>query len=271
MGCPAEVDIGASLVFSVCTHDPTTGALTDAAAVPAYLVYEDETGTAILSGNMAKLDDALTTGFYSEQLACTSANGFEDNKTYTVYITATVAGVEGGISYGFRAKTPVWGETIPGAYSAGSAGYILGHLNIATITVTSAVSGSTITIVRGDTVSVAIAGLGNLTGNSKVWFTVKTDYDQADTAAILQVEKTGGLLYLNGAAATTATNASLAVDVVLTGDITITLKAATTSVLLPRAGLLYDVQWLDGSGHIHTLTYGTCNVVGTPDITRAIA
>jgi len=270
MGCPTQVDIGANLVFSVCTHDPGTGAQTDAAAVPSYRIYEDETGAAILNGDMAKLDDALTTGFYSELVPCTTANGFETDKTYTIYVTATVAGIAGGISFGFRAKTPVWGETVPGAYSAGTAGYILGHLNTATITVTSAVSGSTITIVRGDTVSIAIAGLGNLTGNSKVWFTCKTNYSDADTAAIIQVEKTAGLTYLNGAVAATATDGSLAVDVLLTGDITITLKAALTAVLSPVNGLLYDVQWLDGSGHIHTLTYGQCNVTGTPDITRAI-
>lgn len=270
MGCPAEVDIGANLVFSVCTHDPTTGAQTDAAAVPAYLIYEDETGVAILSGNMAKLDDALTTGFYSELIACTAVNGFESDKSYTIYISATVAGIAGGISHGFRAKTPIWGETVPGAYAAGTAGYLLGHLNTATITVTSAVSGSTINIVRGDTVSIAIAGLGDLTGNSKVWFTAKTNQTDADTAAILQVEKTAGLIYLNGAAAATPTNASLSVDVIGTGDITITLKPALTAALSPVNGLLYDVQWLDGSAHIHTLTYGQCNVTGTPDITRAI-
>jgi len=111
MGCPTEVVIGDNLVFSVCTHDPDTGVLTDAAAVPAYWVYEDETALAILNGNMAKLDDATTTGFYTETLACTAANGFEDGKTYTVYIEATVDGDKGGICYGFKAITGIWNET----------------------------------------------------------------------------------------------------------------------------------------------------------------
>ena len=103
MGCPAEVEIGDNLVFSVTTHDPDTGVLTDADSVPAYRVYEDETGTAILNGNMAKLDDANTTGFYTESIACTSGNGFETGKTYTIYIAATVDSDQGGISYGFKA------------------------------------------------------------------------------------------------------------------------------------------------------------------------
>lgn len=103
MGCPTEVEIGDNLVFSVTTHDPDTGVLTDADSVPTYRVYEDETGTAILTGSMAKLDDANTTGFYSESIACTSGNGFENGKTYTVYIEATVDSDKGGICYGFKA------------------------------------------------------------------------------------------------------------------------------------------------------------------------
>jgi hypothetical protein len=102
-GCPDTVTVSANLVFSVTTHDPDTGVLTDASAVPAYRVYEDETATPLLTGSMAKLDDANTTGFYTETIACTAANGFETEKTYTIYITATVDSDEGGICYSFRA------------------------------------------------------------------------------------------------------------------------------------------------------------------------
>lgn len=90
------------MVFSICSHDPDTGILTDADAAPTYQLYENESGASILSGPMAKLDDANTTGFYTELIACTSGNGFENYKTYTVYITATVGGDEGGICYAFK-------------------------------------------------------------------------------------------------------------------------------------------------------------------------
>ena len=103
MGCPTEVEIGANLVFSVITHVAATGAQSDADAPPDYRVYEDETATPILTGSMAILDDANTLGFYTELIACTSGNGFENGKTYTIYITATVSSVVGGISYGFKA------------------------------------------------------------------------------------------------------------------------------------------------------------------------
>lgn len=92
------------IVFPANTHTAATGAATDADAVPSYRVYEDETGTAILTGNTAKLDDANTTGFYSEQITLSAANGFEVGKSYTIYVSATVASVTGTMSHTFRVE-----------------------------------------------------------------------------------------------------------------------------------------------------------------------
>jgi hypothetical protein len=105
MGCPTECEIGDSntLTFSVTTHDPNTGVLTDADAVPSYRIYEDETAVPILTGNMAKLDDANTTGFYTETITTSAGNGFENGKTYNIYIEATVDSDKGGMSYAFVA------------------------------------------------------------------------------------------------------------------------------------------------------------------------
>jgi len=102
MGCPNSVILGDNLVFGICTHDPDTGVLTDADSAPSYRVYEDETTTAILNGTMDKLDDANTTGFYTELIACTTGNGFEIGKNYTIYIEATVDSDTGGIAFGFN-------------------------------------------------------------------------------------------------------------------------------------------------------------------------
>lgn len=101
MGCQSEAILANNLTFSVCTHDPSTGILTDADAEPSYRIYEDETGASILNGNMAKLDDVNTTGFYTELIAVSVANGFESGKSYTIYVEATVAGSTGGTSFGF--------------------------------------------------------------------------------------------------------------------------------------------------------------------------
>ena len=102
MGCPDEIVLSGNLVFSITTHDPDTGVLTDADSAPSYRIYEDETAVAMATGTMAKLDDTNTTGFYTELLACTTGNGYAINKNYTVYIQATVDGDTGGIAFVFR-------------------------------------------------------------------------------------------------------------------------------------------------------------------------
>jgi len=102
MGCPAECYLGDSLVFSITTHDPDTGILTDASS-NLYRIYEDETAAPITTGTLAKLDDANTTGFYTESITVNTANGYEHGKTYTIYIEATVDSDKGGITFAFKA------------------------------------------------------------------------------------------------------------------------------------------------------------------------
>jgi hypothetical protein len=134
------------------------------------------------------------------------------------------------------------------------------------ITVTSPVSGSTITAIRGDTLVAVLENIGTLTNYSKLWFTVKRDYDDADTAAVIQIEKTGGLLYLNGAAGTTG-NGSLTINDVASGDVTIVLNASETAKLSP-GNYQYDIQILRSAGTpVSTLTYG--EFVVPADVTRA--
>lgn len=128
MGCQSEVTIGDNLTFSICAHDPGTGVLTDTDSAPTYRVYEDETGASLLDGTMTKLDDANTTGFYTEQIACTLANGFEVGKSYTIYIEGIVGADKGGICFGFLARSlvdAVWDEMMSGHSAAGSAGHML--------------------------------------------------------------------------------------------------------------------------------------------------
>jgi hypothetical protein len=98
MGCSSQCVLGENLTFTIQARDGT-GAPSDTDAVPTYNVYEDETSTAILSGSMAKL--ASKTGFYSEQIACTAANGFERFKSYTIRIVSAVNNVSVAKSYTF--------------------------------------------------------------------------------------------------------------------------------------------------------------------------
>lgn len=107
MGYYGSWKIDDALTFTVNTHTPSTGAATDADAVPTYRVYEDETATPILTGSMALLDSANTAGFYSEQITLSSANGFEKGKSYNIYVTATVGSIEGTISHNFQMEAEV--------------------------------------------------------------------------------------------------------------------------------------------------------------------
>jgi len=100
------------LTFTTQTQSFSTGAETDADAAPSYRVYEDETGTPILTGTMALLDDANTIGFYSEQITLSAANGFEKGKSYNVRIRAVVGGVASGSLRNFQIQAEVDAERI---------------------------------------------------------------------------------------------------------------------------------------------------------------
>ena len=246
MGCQSTVVIGDNLTFSVCTHDPDTGVLTDADAVPAYRVYEDETATAILTGNMALLDTANTTGFYTELIACTAANGFEDGKSYTIYITAAVDSDTGGISYGFRAMTDTWSATTRTLTSASSAPGV-------------GLSATTWTVVRGDSLARTFATIAADATITKVQLSVKSTFGAADSEAILAVDSVTGLLRLNGAAVgaftgTFNTSGVLAVP-------------AVTMAELSVVSYVYDVQvWRTAA--VTTIEKGTFTVQG--DMTRTV-
>lgn len=85
--------IGDTLTVYWQTERYDTSAQLDATGTPAYEVYEEETGTAILSGSFALLNDAGSVGLYSEQIAISTANGFEIGKMYLVRGTATINAV----------------------------------------------------------------------------------------------------------------------------------------------------------------------------------
>lgn len=119
-------------VFAVNTHDPDTGSETDANAVPTYRVYENETTTPILAGSMAKLDDTNTTGFYSESIALSAANGFELGKCYHIRIAGVMeAGspdVTGVLVIGFRMAPAVSEPTAVFDWDAATVADILAFL-----------------------------------------------------------------------------------------------------------------------------------------------
>jgi len=145
-------------------------------------------------------------------------------------------------------------------------------LTQAAASVVAAVSGSEITIARGDTLSASLTGLGSLSGYVSIDFTVKLNKDAADSAAIINIRKNqsgsgDGLLVLNGATAGTAGNGSITIDDEDDGDITIALAAAETDDLTPIKKIYYDVQMITATA-VSTLTAGYCTI--SADVTKAV-
>ncbi len=133
--------------------------------------------------------------------------------------------------------------------------------------VASAVAGSTITAMRGDTLSAALTDLGSLMYFDKIWFTVKSDHSQPDSESLIQIELSDGLKYINGEAATVPANGSITINDEPTGDITVVLDEVETAKL-PPGSYYYDIQILRSTGiAISTLSSGTFIV--SADYTRA--
>jgi hypothetical protein len=127
--------------------------------------------------------------------------------------------------------------------------------------------GDRLTLERGDTWILPITGLGDLTGVTELWFTLKDLLTETDAAAIVQVEMTSGLVVLNGAAGTAA-DGSIVIDSVPLGNITVTVKAAATTQIDPSRRLYWDIQ-SNEAGVILTRTAGDAFV--SADVTRSIS
>ena len=145
-------------------------------------------------------------------------------------------------------------------------------LNASSVTVVSTVKGSTITILRGDTLSAKLSDLGDLTNYVSLDFTVKRNAYQTDDEATVRIRKnasglTDGLLTLNGATPSSADDGSIAITDAAAGDITITLAASCTDDLATGT-YAYDVQLIE-VGDVSTLTSGKATVIA--DVTRAVA
>lgn len=168
--------------------------------------------------------------------------------------------------------TAVWATTVRTLSSFGTLIADIWSYGARTLTQTlasitsSILSGNTLTILRGDSISIAITGLGNMVGISKLYFTVKNkEHDTADNVGMLQIEKTGGLLFLNGQT-TTITNGSITVNDTTLGNITVAILPAASSQL-PLGTHYYDIQRISSSGTVSTLALGDFTV--TVDITKA--
>jgi hypothetical protein len=143
-------------------------------------------------------------------------------------------------------------------------------LTQAAASVVTTVSGSAITVTRGDTLSATLTGLSANTGYVSIDFSVKTAKTDDDSVALIRIRKnasglTDGLLYINCASADTAANGSITVN--SSTSITIALAAVETAKLVQPGGW-YDVQYIFAAS-VLTATAGTCVIAD--DVTQAVA
>lgn len=246
MGCQTQVTLGNNLTFTIVTHDPDTGVLTDADSAPAYRIYEDETSTPILTGTMTKLDDANTTGFYSELIACTTANGFEIGKSYNVYIEATVDSDTGGISYSFTVTAT---GNIFGTAQGGTATYIT----------LAAGESATEQLHRGNLIAI-IDGTGvgqrriitNYNGTSKAAIIAPNWYTNPDATSIYVIFSSGHAdITMIQNAPTSATNLTAIINDLLDGGrLDLLIDAITTHLTdVKGTGFVKDTNSLVDLAH----------------------
>lgn len=98
MSIPRTVLIGDYLTFSITTHNPENGNLSNATSV-LFTVFNciDEV---VASGSMDQV--GTVTGLYKKLLLCETGT-FIDGEIYTLMITANVNGYVGGLSSEFTA------------------------------------------------------------------------------------------------------------------------------------------------------------------------
>jgi hypothetical protein len=80
-----------TIYFDFTTHNPSTGAVSDADSTPTCEVFKDDNDTALISPIVTKR--VGKTGDYRLPVVATSANGFEVGKSYNVIVSATVNGI----------------------------------------------------------------------------------------------------------------------------------------------------------------------------------
>lgn len=239
-------------------------------------VWDGSQFEAIASGTWTDNNIALTeatAGIYLANMPAVGAGAY----SYLVYeqagaspaVTDSLLG-SGSVDWDGTAVLPLSALALEATLTAIKAKTDL--LDVSSVTVNSAISGTAITILRGDTFECSISGLGSLASYVSLDFTVKADKTQADSDSLIRIRlnATGladGLLTLNGATASNADDGSIAITDQAAGDITITLAASCTDDLATGT-YAYDVQLIEAD-EVSTLTSGKATVIA--DVTRAVA
>lgn len=169
-----------------------------------------------------------------------------------------------------------WASELPGTYTSGQAGQIVGRLAALDVSappsVVSLVNGGLLTVIAGATFDPPpIDDLVIPATWQTAFFTVKARRGPAggialpDRTALIQIKVStpaapgDGLAYLNAVVPTTAAWGSLALDA-SAGTATLVLAAAATVLLAERTGLYWDIKTLNSDGSSDVLCAGQLDI-----------
>jgi hypothetical protein len=273
----AKTDVIPASPAAAGEYTAAIGAIPTAPLLAANYVAPDNAGIAAIQ---AKTDDlTFTTPNKVDASATVDTSGVAGAVWDELLASHTDVGSAGAALAASGSAGDPWSTALPGAYAAGTAGKAIAdivaktdQIDVSDVSFVTAVSGSTITILRGDTLSASLLNLGSLASYVTLDFTVKRSSQEADDDAIIRIRKnatglTDGLVRLNGAAYTTGTDGSITITDAPTGDVTIMLKAGVTDDLVPGS-YVYDIQLIEAA-KVTTLTTG--GLVVTADVTRLVA
>jgi hypothetical protein len=226
-------------------------------------VWEYATRVLTAGTNIDLTPLAKTTHLQEVEDKVDGIKGITDQLTFTVPNKVDASATVDPTGIATSEELDIIGEKVDG---------VLNKLNVSSVEFVTAVVGSNITILRGDTLAARLLDLGDLTQYASLDFTVKRVAGELDDAAKIRLRKNAsgtddGLLRINGAEYATATDGSIVIDDLTTGDIEIKLNAAATRELVP-GNYVYDVQLIIAN-EVRTLTAGKLEVVA--DVTRAVA
>jgi len=126
---------------------------------------------------------------------------------------------------------------------------------------------------RGDRWVFQIADLGDLTGYQKIWVTMKNSADiesgAADTTALVQIDSTTGLLYINQEVADTPANGSITIIDLATGVVEVELAGVESAKVVTVTDAYWDIQVQDSNGYLYTPKEG--RFILSKDATRSVS
>jgi hypothetical protein len=84
--------------------------------------------------------------------------------------------------------------------------------------------------------------IADVDDQSEIWFTIKRNKKSEDSESILQISKSSGLLYLEGAAPVAPITGGDGELEVINGNLVITLSGEASTLLVARSGMFGDVK-----------------------------